>query len=1542
MRAQNWIFSSLIWVFLACAAMAQSPQFIQQPLARTTTIGGSVAFSVDVSGTPPIELQWHHNGIPLDGQRSETLILNDVLPNFGGIYEVTASNSLGSVTSQPAELVVYDPSAVQTRFGGVDAAVNDVAIVGSMAYLAGNFSHYAPVVGGFAKADATTAGIETSLPRVSGEVREIVSDGAGGWFVAGRFSKVDQIGRTNVVRILPTGEVDLRFRSEINGKVNALAVHGQRLILGGEFSEISGVPCNGLGALDLVTGQLIVEWGTANQTGPVIVNDIVLDGSSLFVGGSFTNLGGLSRTNLAKLSASTGDVDGGWGPAVDQTVSALLIANGRIWCGGDFQRVNGVFRQWVTQLDVMSGAQLGTVPILDGPVRSFAREGNSLFIGGEFANVEGAASDPLIQYDLGGGGLIGWSPNISKIFGAPSVRSIAVENGVVYFGGDFDSVGGQTRSFAASADLVTSAAGNWIPGVDGPVEALFINSGSVLLGGRFHLAGLEMVPKLIALDLNTGARVELFNPQQEQSVQVIAASEQYVFVPRFVGNNLDIVGIDPATGADLPWSVTLNGQVDRLVAHGDTLFIGGPFTTVNGTSRNSIAAVSISTGQLLPFNPSVTHSSETPTVRAIRVAGQSVYLGGFFEMVGAESRPNFAVVDITDGTPSLFSPAPDFDVFGIDVVGESVLVGGWFDEIAGRANPIFAVLDAAARVAANSPLVEGAAVTAIGSGSQFAYAGGEFTAFGEQPRTNLVIFDSVSAEVLPMVTETDASVDVIASTDRAVIVAGGLQRVNGVSVGGFAVMGPEQGLPLITTPVRGLSSPVGGSVALNARYYGPGPFGFQWYHDGYLIGGANMDSLVVQVGAESGGDYSVVVSNPSGVTSNLVATLDVEFPIEVFLDNTLVFSSDDTYIFQPGTNITLTVAPATDYQWRRNGLLLEGETNQSLVIAGHQTNSGLYSVTLPLGGERKDSEPVNLVIRTNDFGLSDTFADRVSLTGTNGCISGNNFNATQESSEPFHADRRGGRSVWCKWVAPGDGIVTFSTLGSALDTLMAAYTGTDVNQLNTLAGDDDSADFRNSQLSIKVEGNLEYSIAIDGFGGQTNFLTLGWQFVASADEVPNFVHEPESQTLQIGTNSVTFEAEVESSDGTTNGIVFEWFTNQISELTRIPNETGRRLTLPAATHLVKTIRVRARIGNRTVRARPAKFEFGPDPRWRTSDRFADRLQRRSQSGLTPAGVSSGEDDNAALIGDLLGQQFVNNENATTDIGEAPVAGTGDGKTLNFPVKATRTGTAVVCVRGIDPGVDPVVSVLEGNSQNSLRLIASDRNGCEDGISAIVAFSVIENNHYTIVVDTENGTEGVMCIDWQMASAPRIIQNPMSLVSITNDVAVFTAEFSGTPLPSGFWHRDGVPLSSEMAGVFIETTNTSRTNTSSTLILSNISALGTFEIDLVVSNVTDFARSPKRFLRVIEPYRILEIRKIDNDTNLEMTIDRRGQTVPSFAVDIFDEIRCDTNGHVQLIGLRSLITNNNPIENRFVITNYNAGLPAAQFMILNFNPHLRRD
>lgn len=85
---------------------SNAPAILTQPVSQTVTAGSSVQFSIVASGDPTLTYQWYFNGSPFGGATSDTLSFSNARSSDAGDYTVVVTNSLGSVTSNKASLVV--------------------------------------------------------------------------------------------------------------------------------------------------------------------------------------------------------------------------------------------------------------------------------------------------------------------------------------------------------------------------------------------------------------------------------------------------------------------------------------------------------------------------------------------------------------------------------------------------------------------------------------------------------------------------------------------------------------------------------------------------------------------------------------------------------------------------------------------------------------------------------------------------------------------------------------------------------------------------------------------------------------------------------------------------------------------------------------------------------------------------------------------------------------------------------------------------------------------------------------------------------------------------------------------------------------------------------------------------------------------------------------------------------------------------------------------------------------------------------------------
>ncbi|GAA3792440.1 hypothetical protein GCM10022226_09640 [Sphaerisporangium flaviroseum] len=185
--------------------------------------------------------------------------------------------------------------------------------------------------------------------------------------VGGSFSEVREAGRsTRLSRSnlfafdLATGKIDRRFAPEPDGPVHALAAGPDGSVLvGGAFFSAGGPGSRtgrGLARLSLADGSPVAGFSAPVQGGDV--SSLVLHGGKLYVGGDFTGIGRTRRTALARVDPRTGAVDPaftvtpGGGLGGALKVYAMAAGRDRLAVDGSFTTLDGLRRPQVGLIDI--------------------------------------------------------------------------------------------------------------------------------------------------------------------------------------------------------------------------------------------------------------------------------------------------------------------------------------------------------------------------------------------------------------------------------------------------------------------------------------------------------------------------------------------------------------------------------------------------------------------------------------------------------------------------------------------------------------------------------------------------------------------------------------------------------------------------------------------------------------------------------------------------------------------------------------------------------------------------------------------------------------------------------------------------------------------------------------------------------------------------------------------------------------------------------------------------------------------------------------
>jgi len=98
---------------VATLSIVSPPVITAQPQSTNVFVSQSVTFSVGVFGSPPLRYQWRFNGANIPGATNPALTLSNLqLTNSGG-YSVRITNSISSVVSDTATLLVAEAPIIR-------------------------------------------------------------------------------------------------------------------------------------------------------------------------------------------------------------------------------------------------------------------------------------------------------------------------------------------------------------------------------------------------------------------------------------------------------------------------------------------------------------------------------------------------------------------------------------------------------------------------------------------------------------------------------------------------------------------------------------------------------------------------------------------------------------------------------------------------------------------------------------------------------------------------------------------------------------------------------------------------------------------------------------------------------------------------------------------------------------------------------------------------------------------------------------------------------------------------------------------------------------------------------------------------------------------------------------------------------------------------------------------------------------------------------------------------------------------------------------
>lgn len=767
--------------------------------------------------------------------------------------------------------------AVDTTLWATDGTVSAISRFGGKVYLGGSFSAVGPVTGSFVPVDALTGAALASFPRVAGDIYAAIPDGSGGWFIGGDFHAVGGVPRTNLAHIRSDLTVS-DWNPSTSREVLSLLLSGSTLYVGGLFTSVNGVTRNRIAAIDASTGG-VTPWNpNAQMSGDAPVYALAISGSTIYAGGIFNAIGGQPRNCIAALSATTGQATA-WTPITSgPAVYDIEVKGDTILVGGWFSTMGGQPRNNVAALRANNGQALSWNPNVAGTVSDITLTGTQLLIGGDFFAVAGVPRNSIASVDATTGALASWNPSCDGV-----VWKMLATPSTVYVGGSFGQIGGQPRRNVAAIDASTGSATSWNPGVGGDVLVLQQAGSAIWVGGWFYVLGLQARENLAALDAASGTLLP-WNPAPSNDVLAIEGSGQNLYVGgafTSIGGQPRnrIAALDTVTGAATAWDPNAIGTVRALDVFGSVVYLGGDFGGVDGHTRSRIAAVDIATGHATPWNPGASGS-----VRALVATGDKVFAGGSFATIGAATRNRIAALDASSGNATPWDPALAGSIVNTLLLHGSVLyAGGDFSSIGVQPRSRIAALDTLTGAAtAWNPGANGSILDIAALGSTV-YVGGQMDSVGGQRRVRLAAIHATTGTVLDWRADViRGGMNTLSMHSSSIYVGGGYfnigvhPRGSAARIAGvpelFTVIPSTGGdVEVATLSLTGVNLLPGATVRLTRS----GQPDIPGTSVAVSSDGASL-SAMFDLQAVANGAWSVVLTNPDAQTATLVNAFTVE------------------------------------------------------------------------------------------------------------------------------------------------------------------------------------------------------------------------------------------------------------------------------------------------------------------------------------------------------------------------------------------------------------------------------------------------------------------------------------------------------------------------------------------------------------------------------------------------------------------------------------------------------------------------------------------
>ncbi len=596
-------------------------------------VGGvSRDYAAHILSNGTVDATWD----PVFDSDVHTMVLDGDYVYVGGEFEDvdgTTRNYLAKIHKTTGVLdATWNPDA--------NNDVEKILIDGSDIYVIGGFNN----IGGqsfeyIAKLNNSNGNADAAWnPAPDYDVEDIVLDGSYLYLVGG-FEEVDSEEIYYFARVNKSdGSLDTGFDLEIDYSVSSIAISGDYIYIAGEFEEVLGEERIRLAKIHKTNKTLDATWlPTSDGT----INLIVIDGNDIYLGGSFYTIKGTKRQGFAKVNNTNGNVEA-YNLKIGNSYGGSKVNIYTIAINGTDMYIGGYFNYG----NVKNATRLAKISMVDGtidenwnwdfngsPIQAIATDGTYIYVAGSSGSIAPGINARFPRINI----LTGIPDEDWSGYASNTIYGLHVSGDYIYLGGGFTHVQGENGNIArnrvARIQLSTGNVDAWNPNANNTVQSFVVDGSDIYVGGQFTTIGGQSRDRLAKLNNTTGAADATWDPGASSSVIAIDKDDDYVYVGGYFttagGQTRNRVArLNKTNGdADATWNPNPNGTIRDIKINNGNIYIAGQFTEVGSSTISGVARLNNTDGSPIP-GWELYDGYDQVVVYSIDFGGDNFYISG--------------------------------------------------------------------------------------------------------------------------------------------------------------------------------------------------------------------------------------------------------------------------------------------------------------------------------------------------------------------------------------------------------------------------------------------------------------------------------------------------------------------------------------------------------------------------------------------------------------------------------------------------------------------------------------------------------------------------------------------------------------------------------------------------------------------------------------------------------------------------------------------------------------------------------------------------